>query len=136
MCVSPCVCVLVAHSCLTLCDPRNCSPPVSSVHGILQARILEWVGILFSRESSQLSDQTSVSCFANNFFLPSEPAGEPVYKYNMVQFSLLFQDLTGFPFAYSKHVREHHGINICQLSNENYSPKTQGTKWGANNGFL
>ena len=35
--------VLVAQSCLTLCDPLNCSPPVSSVHGILQARILEWI---------------------------------------------------------------------------------------------
>ena len=38
----------VAQSCLTLCDPMDCSPPGSSVHGILQARILEWVAILFS----------------------------------------------------------------------------------------
>ena len=36
---------LVAQSCLTLCDPMDCSPPGSSVHGILQARILEWVAI-------------------------------------------------------------------------------------------
>ena len=40
-----CVCVVV-QSCLTLCDPMGCSPPRSSVHGILQARILEWVTIL------------------------------------------------------------------------------------------
>ena len=40
---------LVTQSCLTLCDPRNCSPPGSSVHGIFQARILEWVPIPFSR---------------------------------------------------------------------------------------
>ena len=40
----------VAHSCLTLCDPMNCSPPGSSVHGIFQARILEWVAIYFSKE--------------------------------------------------------------------------------------
>ena len=42
------MCVLVAQSCLTLCDPIDCSPPDSSVHGILQARILEWVAISFS----------------------------------------------------------------------------------------
>ena len=44
--------VLVTRSCLTLCDPLDCSPPGSSVHGILQARILEWVAMLFSRGSS------------------------------------------------------------------------------------
>ena len=43
---------LVAQSCPTLCDPRGCSPPGSSVHGILQACILEWVAIHFSRGSS------------------------------------------------------------------------------------
>ena len=43
---------LVAKSCLTLCNPMDCSPPGSSVHGILQARILEWVAIPFSRGSS------------------------------------------------------------------------------------
>ena len=42
----------VAQSCPTLCDPRDCSPLGSSVHGILQARILEWVAISFSRGSS------------------------------------------------------------------------------------
>ena len=39
----------VAQSCPTLCDPVDCSPPGSSVHGILQARLLEWVAISFSR---------------------------------------------------------------------------------------
>ena len=43
------LCVLVIQSCLTLCDPMNCSLPGSSVHGILQERILEWVSISFSR---------------------------------------------------------------------------------------
>ena len=47
-----CVCVLVPQSCLTLCDPMDCSPPGSSVHGVSQARILEWVPISFSRGSS------------------------------------------------------------------------------------
>ena len=41
------------QSCLTLCDPMDCSPAGSSVHGILQARILEWVAISFSRGSSR-----------------------------------------------------------------------------------
>ena len=48
--------VLVAQLCLTLCDPMDCSPPSSSVHGILQARILEWVAIPFSRGSFQPRD--------------------------------------------------------------------------------
>ena len=48
----PVVCVLVAQLCLTLCNPNDCSPPAFSVHGILQARILEWVAISFSRGSS------------------------------------------------------------------------------------
>ena len=53
--------VLVAQSCPTLCDPMDCHPPGSSVHGILQARILEWVAMPFSRGSSQTRDRTWVS---------------------------------------------------------------------------
>ena len=63
-----CVCVLVAQSCLTLCDPMGYSPPGSSVHGILQARMLEWVAIPFSRESSQPRDRTWGSCTEGRFF--------------------------------------------------------------------
>ena len=48
----------VTQSCLTLCDPMNCSLPGSLVHGIFQARILEWVTICFSRVSSQPRDRT------------------------------------------------------------------------------
>ena len=51
----------VAQSCLTLCDPVDCSLPGSSVDGILQARILEWVAISFSRGSSRPRDRTQVS---------------------------------------------------------------------------
>ena len=61
----------VAQSCLTLCDPVDCSPPGSSIHGILQARILEWVAISFSRGSSQPRDRTQVSCIASGFFTSS-----------------------------------------------------------------
>ena len=60
--------MLVAQSCLTLCDPTDCSPPVSSVHGILQARTLEWITIPFSRGSSWPRDQTQVSCIAGKLF--------------------------------------------------------------------
>ena len=52
---------LVAQSCPTLCDPMDCSQPGSSVPGILQARILEWVAMLSSRGSSQHRDRTQVS---------------------------------------------------------------------------
>ena len=48
----------VTQSCLTLCDPMDCSLPSSSVHGILQARVLEWVAISFSRGYSRPKDQT------------------------------------------------------------------------------
>ena len=50
------------------CNPRNYSPPGSSVHGISQARILEWIAISFSRGSSWPRDQTHVSCIAGRFF--------------------------------------------------------------------
>ena len=43
------MCVLVSQSCPTLCDPMDCNLPGSSVHGILQARMLEWVAVPFSR---------------------------------------------------------------------------------------
>ena len=61
--------VSVTQSCLlTLCDPMNYSPPDSSVHGILQARTLEWVVIPFSRGSSWPRDQTKVPCIVDRFF--------------------------------------------------------------------
>ena len=59
---------LVAQSCLTLCNPMDCSPPGFSVHGILQARILERVAMPFSEGSSQPRNQTQVSCIAGRFF--------------------------------------------------------------------
>ena len=55
-------------SCPTLCDPMNRSPQGSSVHGILQARILEWVAVSSSRGSLQPRDWTQVYCIAGGFF--------------------------------------------------------------------
>ena len=54
-------CVLVTQSCPTLCDPTDCSLPGLSVHGILQARILEWIAISYSKGSSQPRDQIYIS---------------------------------------------------------------------------
>ena len=67
---STCAC-LVAQLYLTLCDPMDYCPPDSSAHGIFQARILEWVTIPFSKESSQFRNQTQVPCIAGGFFIIS-----------------------------------------------------------------
>ena len=58
----------VAQSCLTLCDPMDCSLPGFSVHRIFQARVLEWVAISFSRGSSWPRDRTQVSCITGRRF--------------------------------------------------------------------
>ena len=67
-----CYC-LVVKLCPTLRDPVDCTPQVSSVHGISQARILEWVAVSFSRASSQSRDWTSISCSAGGFFTTEPP---------------------------------------------------------------
>ena len=75
-------CCLVTQSCLTLCHARNCSLPGSSVHGILQARILEWVVISFSKESSQPRDQTGISCIGRwILYCWATREGSPVNSY-------------------------------------------------------
>ena len=66
-----CVCVKAARSCLTLCDPMD-----HTIHGILQARIPEWVAFPFSRGSSQSRDRIQVSRTAGGF-LPAETQGKP-----------------------------------------------------------
>ena len=58
----------VAQSCPTLCDPMDCSLPGSSVHGIFQARVLEWIAISFSRGSSQPRDSTPASHIVDRSF--------------------------------------------------------------------
>ena len=59
---------LVAQSCLTVCDRVDCGLPGSSVHGVLQVRILQWVAMPYSRGSSQPRNQTQVSHVAGRFF--------------------------------------------------------------------
>ena len=73
------LCAKSLQSCLTLRDPMDCSPPGSSIHGILQTKILEWVAMPSSRGSSRPRNQTRVSCsssVADRFFtneLPGKP---------------------------------------------------------------
>ena len=81
--IFPCCC-LVTESCPTLCDPMNHSPPGSSVHGILQARIQEWVAISFSRGFSQLRDRTRAFSVAGGFFT-SEPQLSPCTYLTLIQ---------------------------------------------------
>ena len=83
-----CVCAKSLQPCLTLCDPMNCSLPGSSVQGIFQARILEWVAMPSSKGSSWPRDQTSISyvspVLAGRFFTTSAPweACAPYYLLN------------------------------------------------------
>ena len=71
----------VPKSCPTLCNPADCCSPGAFVHGILQARILEWVAISSSRGSSRPPGaliHVSVSCIAGGFFLPLSHLGSPI----------------------------------------------------------
>ena len=72
---------LVAQSCPILCDPMDCSLPGSSVHGILQARLLEWIAMPFSRGSSRPGRSGSPTLQADS--LPSELPGKPIFTYAM-----------------------------------------------------
>ena len=88
-----CVKVLVTQSCLALCNSMYCSPPGSSVRGILQAGILEWVAMPSSRGSSQPRYWTWVSCIAGRFFTiwPTRKAlniKNTKYHYYKVEFPL------------------------------------------------
>ena len=65
------------QSCPTLCDAMDCSPPGSSVHGILQARMLEWVAMLSSRGSCPPRDRASVSFIAGRCFTTDPPGKHP-----------------------------------------------------------
>ena len=91
MCVCVCMCVVV-QSCLTLCDPMDCSPPGSSLHGIFRARILEWVANSYSRGSCQ----TQVS---NTRLFATEPPGKPLsFRYRFV--IMIFQRGIFFSLAH------------------------------------
>ena len=76
--------VLSYFSCIRLCDPMDCSPPGSSVHGILQTRIQEWVAMPFCRGSSLARDQTLVSMSSTLAgMLPLAPPGKPLFYFKI-----------------------------------------------------
>ena len=79
-----CVCS-VAQLCTTLCDPVDYSLPGSSFHGVFQARILEWVAISYSRESSWPRDWTQVFCISSlaGRFFTTAPPGKPTCIYTI-----------------------------------------------------
>ena len=78
--------VLVAQLCPTLCDPMGYSSPGSSVHEILQARILEWVVISSSRGTTRPRDWTQVSCITGRFFTIWATRGRPSWAQKLLEF--------------------------------------------------
>ena len=78
----------VAQLCPTLCDPMDCSLPGSSVHGIFQAVVLEWIAISFSKESSQPRDQTQVSHIVDRRFTVCDLSqkAEKQFRYSNIFF--------------------------------------------------
>ena len=108
-----CVCVYlsiylcsVPQWCPILWNPMNCSPPGSTVHGIFQGRILEWVAIFYSRGSSWPRDRNCVSCISCIGFFTTVLPGKPnIYK-NIVLSN---------KFVISNHLNQYISISICGL---------------------
>ena len=118
VCVCVCVCVYLLLSCvLVLCKSMDCSLPVSSVHGLLQARILEWAAILFFRVSAWSRDWAWVSCIEGRFFTfwvtRDAPADVSLHQLNppgfsslicrlcLLYLSCLFSDKRWYPWIFS-----------------------------------
>ena len=107
----------ISGSCLvtklrpTLCNPMDCSPQGSSVYGILQARILAWVAISFSRGSSQPRDPTWVSWIAGRFFT-NWATREAQYSTRSFQFLRNFLPIPRWAFSLSKKSRKWFQSNL------------------------
>ena len=104
------VVVLVAQSCPTLCDPMDGSPPGSSVHGILQAGILEWVAISSSRRPSRPRDWTWVFVISGRFFTMWATREAPIMSVGKVDFSCSVTCNSLWPHGLSPPVSSVHGI--------------------------
>ena len=114
----------VAQSCPTLCDLMDCSLPGSSVHGIFQARVLEWFAISSSRESSHPRDQTQVSCIVGRCFTIWTTRKDAIcgMKVNVIPFSILFPQMM---------LKKTVDTNILAYYNVKlkFSVKSQSTHW-------
>ena len=108
------------QSCPHLCDPMDCSPPGSSIHGILQARLLKWVSMPSSRGTSQPRDQIWVSCIAGKFFT-TEPLGKPLLTSPRLQLwgwgdgLLFYLSSSSPPFLESCFSWTGHWIHLCWM---------------------
>ena len=103
------LCVLVAQLCPTLWDPMDCSLPDSSVHGILQARILDWVTIPFFRVSFWLKYSTRVSLISGRFFTiwANREAQRNTFPLSLNSLNFVFRQVTCFSQG---HVGRHENI--------------------------
>ena len=126
--------VLVTHSCLTLCDPMDCSLPGFSVHGILQTIILEWVAIPFSRGSSWPRNQTQVSCTPGRFFTiwPTREASSFIHVVACVKIFFFLKNFycsyMGLPVAQTgKNLPAMREIWVWSLSSED--PQVRKIPW-------
>ena len=123
--------VIVAQLCLILCDPMDYSPPSSSVHGISQAKILEWVAIAFSRGSSQPRDQTWVPCIRDRFFIISATnygTNDPVQGYRQNTCNSVFNSMRNKMsiFITKKLIHIILPSLVCEL-NDYYNPHAYGS---------
>ena len=111
LCLMSKVKMLVSPSCLILCDTKDYNPPGSSVHGISQARILDWVAIPFYRGSSRPRDWTWVSCLAGGFFTiwAATRQAQPGLGSHFSHHSL---NISGFSTSYYQQVTSLQIINI------------------------
>ena len=103
------------QSCWTLCDPVDRSLPGSSVHGILQARILKWVAIYFSRGSSWLRDQTLCILHLLHWqvgSLPLAPLGKPPLKLIHLGSASFYSLTASSPFPHPLVPGNHHSISV------------------------
>ena len=75
------VLLLISKSRPTFCDPMDCSLPGSSVHGVSQTSILEWVAISFFRGTFRPKDQTHVSCLAGRLLIPLSYLGNAFFSF-------------------------------------------------------
>ena len=118
----------IAHSCLTLCNPMDCSLPGSSLHGILQARVLEWVAISFSRGSSWSRDRTWVSCIPGrrfNLWATREARMCVCMCVNWLQSCPTLHD----PMGYSLPGSSVHGIFQTRILEWVAMPCSRGSSW-------